>query len=119
MPERIQRRRTKGWRMPTDAVYVGRGSEWGNPYRVGDHAMIYTPIGPRKPGVAHGYGPLITPRIAVLLFQVYIADRLEDVIRADLAGRDLACWCPAGRPAVPRRRAAGDREPSPHAGAPA
>jgi len=30
---RIQRRRTKGWRMPEGAVYVGRPSRWGNPYR--------------------------------------------------------------------------------------
>ena len=32
MTQRIQRRRTKGWRMPEGAVYVGRGSKWGNPY---------------------------------------------------------------------------------------
>lgn len=31
MPERIQRRRTRGWRMPEGAVYVGRPSKWGNP----------------------------------------------------------------------------------------
>ena len=32
-PKRIQRKRTKGWRMPEGAVYVGRGSRWGNPFR--------------------------------------------------------------------------------------
>ena len=26
--------RTKGWRMPRSAVYVGRPSPWGNPWRV-------------------------------------------------------------------------------------
>lgn len=31
-PARIQRKRTKGWRMPEGAVYVGRGSKWGNPF---------------------------------------------------------------------------------------
>ena len=31
-PIRIQRKRTKGWRMPENTVYVGRGSVWGNPY---------------------------------------------------------------------------------------
>lgn len=35
MPVRIQRRRVKGWRMPRGAVYVGRPSKWGNPYRIG------------------------------------------------------------------------------------
>lgn len=34
MPKRIQRKRTKGWRMG-DAVYVGRGTQWGNPFVVG------------------------------------------------------------------------------------
>lgn len=33
-PKRIQRRRTKGWRMPEGAVYVGRPSLWGNPFPV-------------------------------------------------------------------------------------
>lgn len=31
MPKRIQRKRTKGLRMPDNAVYVGRGSKWGEP----------------------------------------------------------------------------------------
>ena len=31
MPKRIQRKRTKGWRMPEGAVYVGRPTRWGNP----------------------------------------------------------------------------------------
>jgi Domain of unknown function (DUF4326) len=34
--QRIQCKRTKGWRKPPGAVYVGRGpnSKWGNPYPV-------------------------------------------------------------------------------------
>lgn len=31
-PKRIQRKRTKGWRMPEGAVYVGRPTKWGNPF---------------------------------------------------------------------------------------
>lgn len=34
-PVRIQRRRVLGWRKPDGAVYVGRGSLWGNPFAVG------------------------------------------------------------------------------------
>jgi hypothetical protein len=30
--KRIQRRRSKGWRMPPNAIYVGRPSRWGNPF---------------------------------------------------------------------------------------
>lgn len=32
IPRRIQRQRTKGWRMPEGAVYVGRPSRWGNSF---------------------------------------------------------------------------------------
>jgi hypothetical protein len=31
-PVRVHRRRTKGWRMPAGAVYVGRPTQWGNPF---------------------------------------------------------------------------------------
>jgi hypothetical protein len=34
-PIRIQRKRTKGWKMPENTVYVGRGSKWGNPFSIG------------------------------------------------------------------------------------
>jgi hypothetical protein len=31
-PKRIQCKRTKGWKMPPNTVYVGRPSLWGNPF---------------------------------------------------------------------------------------
>lgn len=34
MPQRIQRKRTKGWRMPEGAIYVGRPTVYGNPFEV-------------------------------------------------------------------------------------
>lgn len=37
MPQRVQRRRTKGWRMPPGTVYVGRGTKWGNPYTAAEY----------------------------------------------------------------------------------
>ena len=33
MPNRVQRKRTKGWRKPPNTTYVGRGSKWGNPIK--------------------------------------------------------------------------------------
>jgi hypothetical protein len=103
VPERIQRKRIKGWRMPEGAVYVGRGSEWGNPYAVGDRASIITwpsVFVPRadRDRTAYAYEPTITREIAVLLFRVWVSDRLEDQIRHELAGKDLACWCPPDKP---------------------
>lgn len=40
VPQRIQRMRTKGWRMPAGALYVGRGTVWGNPWVVGSNVAI-------------------------------------------------------------------------------
>lgn len=88
-PKRIQRKRTKGWRMPEGAVYVGRPSKWGNPWAVGDPSpWTHQPM----------------DRAAAVEVYRYMVDnwtgRVE--IRKHLAGRDLACWCPlvdaGGRP---------------------
>jgi hypothetical protein len=38
-PKRIQRSRSKGWKMPANAIYVGRPTVWGNPYMVGSKLM--------------------------------------------------------------------------------
>ncbi len=40
MPERIQRRRTKGWTMPQNTVYVGRPTRWGNPFSPFSRVML-------------------------------------------------------------------------------
>jgi uncharacterized protein DUF4326 len=34
-PQRVQLRRTKGWRMPANTVRVDRTTRWGNPVVVG------------------------------------------------------------------------------------
>ena len=42
MPQRIQRKRTKGWTMPEGAIYVGRPSQWGNPFVLNDPWLLWT-----------------------------------------------------------------------------
>lgn len=78
MPERIQRKRTKGWKMPPNTVYVGRGSKWGNPYRVGTC--------------------LIADRQAAT--QAFAANLPLGKISGidELRGKNLACWCPLPKP---------------------
>lgn len=78
-PKRIQRRRTKGWRMPKNAVYVGRPSIFGNPFP-GDLPQFKRWLA----GQVRGAGGL--RRIALI-------DRLRE-----LRGKDLACWCPLDKP---------------------
>ena len=34
-PERVQLRRSKGWRMPPNTIKVGRGGKWGNRFKEG------------------------------------------------------------------------------------
>ncbi len=91
MPQRIQRRRTKGWRMPVGAVYVGRGTQWGNPIRIGipgpDDYIVET----REDAVAKYRYEIVQMNGGFVGFnRVWVAEHLR--------GKDLACWCPLDRP---------------------
>lgn len=98
-PQRIQRRRTKGWRMPEGAVYVGRGSKWGNPWKVtqgnasvSGRFIVHNIVQPHLTSMA------FTDRAeaqewAADLYRP-IAQCADDVQLAELRGKDLACWCP-------------------------
>jgi Domain of unknown function (DUF4326) len=79
-PERIQQRRTKGWRKPAGAVSVVRGTPWGNPYMVGVHAA--------------------TNAEAVALFQAYLRQHPEllAAVRRELRGKTLMCFCKPDEP---------------------
>lgn len=82
-PKRIQRQRTKGWRMPEGAVYVGRPTDWGNPWRVGEV------IGGQR---------LDAEAVVTLYRGLYRLHRDQMPDPAALRGRDLACWCPLDQP---------------------
>ncbi len=53
MPARVQRRRKKGWRMPDNCVYVGRGTIWGNPFKGEDAAEKYREAFRRKHNILY------------------------------------------------------------------
>ena len=71
--------------MPAGALYVGRPTKWGNPYTIG-----------------RGDSP--TPREAVARYKLWLAAcgprSIVDSerVRAELRGKDLACWCPLDQP---------------------
>ncbi|MFF8829293.1 DUF4326 domain-containing protein [Streptomyces sp. NPDC015131] len=104
-PTRIQRRRTKGWRAPADAVYVGRPTRFGNPARLvhADHGLVVEWPG----GGTVGTWPSEQEarRFATELYRSWInqpeQDSLRALFRALLAGRDLTCWCPLPEPGQP------------------
>lgn len=73
-PIRIRRERTKGWRMPEGAVYVGRPSRWGNPFRVCTSKSAAVEVFETK---------LLRGELPITVHDVY----------SELHGKDLACWC--------------------------
>jgi hypothetical protein len=107
MPERIQLRRTKGWRKPEGAIVVSRPSKWGNPWRIvveppdrWDHVERWYRVWHAGTGLGIGaFVDLVTARkTATSQFRLdleygRLPYSIEDVQR-ELAGHDLCCWCP-------------------------
>lgn len=90
-PQRIQRKRTKGWKMPAGVVYVGRGTQWGNPFKIGQPNADDCMIGTRADVVAKY-------RSEILLFNGGFVGFNRFWIQQHLRGKDLACWCPLDQP---------------------
>jgi hypothetical protein len=100
-PARVQRRRTRDWRLPPNTVIVDRTSRWGNPFTVADAAEA-------------GYED--PHKAAVTEFDTWLSG--DDPIHQDvyeinrrsfdrrwmrrhlheLAGRNLCCPCPPDTP---------------------
>lgn len=77
-PKRIQRKRTKGWRMPPNTVNVTRPSKYGNPFVVG------------RDGTAAECKEKYRKLIETNIWST--PNRLD--IQKDLRGKNLTCWCP-------------------------
>ncbi len=109
MPERIQLRRTKGWRLPIEAVTVARPTRFGNPFHVKHLACAAHP-GSMCWSVELGYtsyadhlnGQQEAHQRAVDLYREHVIGILAPVTfmqwRAKLYGHPLACWCPLDFP---------------------
>lgn len=99
-PHRIQRKRTRGWKMPPNSIYVGRPTRWGNP------AVVYS--------WAHTH---LVCRDEVLLTRCddkraameqavnYYKDMLNNMSESErddfispLRGKNPACWCALDEP---------------------
>lgn len=99
-PERIQRKRIKGYRLAPNTVCVTRPGTYGNPY---------------YPGSGLGYGrinvdgkpvswDISDPRVQVMFFKWRMNDMKKhqpneyEAYIAPLRGKNLACWCRIGEP---------------------
>lgn len=92
-PKRIERKRTKGWKMPKNTIYVGRPTKWGNPFRIGQTVF------------AKGCKPryLKTVDDVIKAYEWWLKesnDGIDVMVRAtkELKGKNLACWCKEGEP---------------------
>jgi len=79
MPERVQRKRTRGYKMPPDTIYVGHPTRWGNPYFKASN---------------------MTRAQKVMAYESWIRTMpvLLSGIRRELSGKNLACFCPLDQP---------------------
>lgn len=80
--------------MPEGAVYVGRGSPWGNPFVVGRDGPAAECV--RLYGMLLG-GMICVSAKAGVAEQRAVLDRARSHLD-ELRGRNLACWCALGTP---------------------
>jgi hypothetical protein len=66
------------WKENPNAVYVGRPSKWGNPFKVRDYGL----------------------EKCLSLYRKYVENKLktEPDFLEPLRGKDLVCWCPLDKP---------------------
>lgn len=91
MPRRIQRKRTKGWRLPPNTICVDRTTRFGNPFVVGKDGTAAECV--KK------YGEMLLP-------YTHAKGTLEDFYLSSanvldiesLRGKNLACWCALDQP---------------------
>jgi len=109
-PCRIQRKRTKGWKMPENTIYVGRPSKWGNPLRLLGE-MIYIDAGYRRKildkwVLVNSYPGASIEEVIFLYKQLWKEDECinydleywrnylqHNFDLSELKGKNLACFC--------------------------
>lgn len=86
-PHRVQLKRSAGWKMPANTLKVDRTTRWGNPFTPAECGSVALAV------ASHGRwmrGEIAAPG--------GVEPPAHEAIRSALAGRSLACWCPAGGP---------------------
>jgi hypothetical protein len=114
-PKRIQRKRTKGWKMPPNAISVTRPGKFGNPFRIGGFykfgdpdpnyrgafRMLFSETNqPREFALRAGFTEITSAQMAVDWYRklkTEVSPFSEQEIKA-LRGKDLACFCPLDEP---------------------
>ena len=101
-PARIQRRRTKGWKMPENTVSVTRPGPYGNPFKFGDYVKFgggFTYLITTQENATPDFTFIASPKMAVEFYAEYRRRfPLTETEKAFLRGKNLACWCAVGSP---------------------
>lgn len=82
MPQGIRLQRRAGWRLPATAKSVAYPTRWQNPFRPETRSIEANAV-------------------AVEQFRRWLLEERPELVavaRVELAGYDLACWCPIGYP---------------------
>lgn len=93
MPTRIQRKRTHGFRLPSNTICVNRGTKFGNPFKVADYG--------REKAISNFRECLTYPHMAYYYFDeieattqfnrfIWMANNIHLIREAD----HIACFCP-------------------------
>lgn len=108
-PIRIQRKRTKGWKMPDNTVSVTRPGNFGNPFKIGhnykwggfsrtgiDTLMIYMEAFVKD----KRFISIETIEQSIEWYKIYLDKypELVEKIKRELKGKNLACFCPLDKP---------------------
>lgn len=116
-PERIQRKRSKDWKMPENTIYVGRPGKFGNPYAAriskGTVSKQHGEAGlatMTRQNLVNDFrhwltrpDPGETSRLANGAKHTHLGipyDDRQPILDglSSLRGKNLACWCPIGQP---------------------
>jgi uncharacterized protein DUF4326 len=113
-PQRIQRKRTKGWKMPPNTVTVDRSTIFGNPFKVVHVKFVPTSANPEPDEEWHveneGSFYRFKTKMEALTASINLfrtaANRPSDKasswrrkVQFALRGKDfVACWCPLDQP---------------------
>jgi len=83
---RVQRKRTKGWRTPEGCRYVGRGTPWGNPFKVGSYDECWGWITPEM--AVEMYAQSMS--VIASGYNMTVDEWLEPLRKYEM----LSCYCP-------------------------
>jgi hypothetical protein len=115
----VQRKRTKGFRLPPGTICCTRPGRYANPFRIGGYFMVGDPGGHRGPfkmewceraiwapidedeALRTGFTLIETAEQSVVFYRK-LADSWSAKYRAkvvsELLGHPLSCWCAPGSP---------------------